>query len=652
MGFKMDNAVYADNSKVSHQQEDPASDVGSAHNENPTHCTVLADNEDPTCCEGPTHNGNSTQDADSTHDKVPSHGTEHLHDGDSATCADPNHKMSPCTEDSKPYHVCGVQYLPEKCNEKSDQLKRTFRRMSIKRRSKSDGNLKSKLDARHDARTPAVEGTQGNRKLGNSNVCSLPEIVSMRTTQSYHESLGSPTDKGEDGINNVSQLTGVTDSNLEVDFSISLGDDVGDDDDNDDRSPVCKDSNENEVTNFDGRSNCQFPFENIVLSGGGSKGYAYIGALKALDDSGILSQIRRVGGSSAGAICGGLLAVGCSPQEIADTFFCNIKWLFHDQKCACCFSLPKIWKSYGINPGIRFQQIYGEQIAKKVKNPDITFLELYQNYGRELCIVVTNLTRMCSEYCHWTTTPDLPIRQAVRISMAFPVMYEPVKCNLFGQEHLYIDGGTLDQYPVHCFDGPLLELNHNLITGQKRVLNDRTLGLYVVAEEPIDYKIWSSFFDKELPYSPPYLPNTKLANELKAKPVIINGKPMMKHYSLENKMEMSITNFGHYCKASLSTVIVNQRRLHVKPEDIERTVAINCGYIGTNDYDLEPADREFMICCGYDHTQKFLEDYLKRRQMGNGFFGINRRQDVTHSPDGASLRGRATSTNSSKETEV
>lgn len=42
--------------------------------------------------------------------------------------------------------------------------------------------------------------------------------------------------------------------------------------------PDCK-NDDNEWLNFK-----QYPFENIVLSGGGSKGYSYVGALKVLDE--------------------------------------------------------------------------------------------------------------------------------------------------------------------------------------------------------------------------------------------------------------------------------------------------------------------------------------------------------------------------------
>ena len=45
-------------------------------------------------------------------------------------------------------------------------------------------------------------------------------------------------------------------------------------------------------------------------------------------DAGILTRVKRIAGSSAGAICGGLLSVGCTPQDIANVFKCSVKWLF------------------------------------------------------------------------------------------------------------------------------------------------------------------------------------------------------------------------------------------------------------------------------------------------------------------------------------
>ena len=56
----------------------------------------------------------------------------------------------------------------------------------------------------------------------------------------------------------------------------------------------------------------------LVLSGGGARGFAHIGALKALEESGIKPDI--ISGVSAGAIIGVLYADGYSVNEIIEIF--------------------------------------------------------------------------------------------------------------------------------------------------------------------------------------------------------------------------------------------------------------------------------------------------------------------------------------------
>jgi len=56
----------------------------------------------------------------------------------------------------------------------------------------------------------------------------------------------------------------------------------------------------------------------LVLSGGGAKGVAYPGAVKALEDRGALTGVRSISGSSAGAISATLLASGMSAGEFTD----------------------------------------------------------------------------------------------------------------------------------------------------------------------------------------------------------------------------------------------------------------------------------------------------------------------------------------------
>lgn len=54
-----------------------------------------------------------------------------------------------------------------------------------------------------------------------------------------------------------------------------------------------------------------------------------------------------------------------------------------------------------------------------------------------------------------------------------------------------------------------------------------------------------------------------------------------------------------YQITSLSNIRANYLVNVSQPSDVRRTVAINCGYIGTSDYTIEPDDREFMIRVHY-----------------------------------------------------
>ena len=58
----------------------------------------------------------------------------------------------------------------------------------------------------------------------------------------------------------------------------------------------------------------------LVLTGGGAKGFAHIGVLKVLEKAGV--KIDYIGGTSMGAVVGGLYATGYNAQQI-DSIFRN-----------------------------------------------------------------------------------------------------------------------------------------------------------------------------------------------------------------------------------------------------------------------------------------------------------------------------------------
>ncbi len=61
----------------------------------------------------------------------------------------------------------------------------------------------------------------------------------------------------------------------------------------------------------------------FVLSGGGCRGFAHLGAVKALQEHGIYPS--EISGTSSGAIAGAFLANGFSPDEIKDIFIEKLK---------------------------------------------------------------------------------------------------------------------------------------------------------------------------------------------------------------------------------------------------------------------------------------------------------------------------------------
>lgn len=238
----------------------------------------------------------------------------------------------------------------------------------------------------------------------------------------------------------------------------------------------------------------KYPFENLVLAGGGAKGTAYCGVARALEKHGIMQNIKRFAGSSAGAITAALLAIGYNSFDVEEIMKVNMQDLLEDARLGNG-TLSHLFNAYeylGEHPADAFMKFLGCVIEIKSGNPDITFHEVLDKYKKELCIVVTNANTMSEEYCHVKTTPNLSIRKAVRMSMSFPVKFRPVSYTKFGENSLYVDGGLLCNYPIHCFDGWWLKQDEDTIfkitemyneDPFKRDINDlTTLGCLVYAQ--------------------------------------------------------------------------------------------------------------------------------------------------------------------------
>ena len=156
----------------------------------------------------------------------------------------------------------------------------------------------------------------------------------------------------------------------------------------------------------------------IALSGGGVKGFAHLGVLKALEEKGIEADI--LAGISAGAIVGSFIAAGKKPAEVMELidesdFFDFAKLSIPDRGIFTLDNMTeKLEKSLGIS----------------------TFEELKIPFY----VGAANIEKARMEY--FSSGPLIKIIQA---SASIPVLFSPVEIN----GDLYVDGGLFENLPVN-----------------------------------------------------------------------------------------------------------------------------------------------------------------------------------------------------------
>ena len=207
-------------------------------------------------------------------------------------------------------------------------------------------------------------------------------------------------------------------------------------------------------------NSCQnFDYEYLVFSGGGIKGISFAGAIKILHKLCIIYsenkefKLKGVAGTSAGSIIASLLAIGYEPDELIE-IISNLDFgKIADDRLGYIRDSINFVKDWGICPGNYILDFLGELINKKTGNPDYTIQNLYDDKNVKLVIVTTDANYSKSIYLYPNNPIEayskIPIRVAVRMSIGIPFVFEPRLYN----ESYFVDGGVLDNYPIHVFDG-------------------------------------------------------------------------------------------------------------------------------------------------------------------------------------------------------
>lgn len=155
----------------------------------------------------------------------------------------------------------------------------------------------------------------------------------------------------------------------------------------------------------------------LVLSGGGARGIAHLGMLKALEEFGIKPDI--ISGASAGSMVGAFYAAGYAPEEIISIVRDN-----------GFFGMSNIsFRKLGIFDMKNFHKIF----LKYFPENHFSALQI------PLHVATTDIVQGESVYFS-----EGELAMPLMASSCVPVVFQPVRHN----SYLLVDGGVLNNFPI------------------------------------------------------------------------------------------------------------------------------------------------------------------------------------------------------------
>ncbi|ARV06831.1 patatin [Polaribacter sp. SA4-10] len=229
----------------------------------------------------------------------------------------------------------------------------------------------------------------------------------------------------------------------------------------------------------------------LVLSGGGAKGFAHVGVLKEIDKAGI--QLDYIGGTSMGAIIGGLYAAGYSGDQlekiIIETDFIS---MIRDK-------LPRSSETF-------FEREFGENtaISLPVKNTAIG-LPRAVSKGQNVLNFLLELLEPVAEiedfgklptpfFCIATDVENggvvllekgsLPL--ALRASGSFPTLLNPVILD----DKLLVDGGIANNFPVSIMKSKGIDIVIGVDVEGKLYQKEKLNSVVSIMNQIVSYQMY------------------------------------------------------------------------------------------------------------------------------------------------------------------
>ncbi|WP_405609830.1 patatin-like phospholipase family protein [Polaribacter sp. Asnod1-A03] len=235
----------------------------------------------------------------------------------------------------------------------------------------------------------------------------------------------------------------------------------------------------------------------LVLSGGGAKGFAYVGVLKEIDKAGL--QIDYIGGTSMGAIVGGLYAIGYSGEQIEEIILeTDFMSLLQDK-------LPREAEPF-------FDKEFGEKTILTLPiNDGNVGLPRAVSRGQNILNFLTELLYSVEGISDFKKLPipffciatdvengnqillekgSLPL--ALRASGSFPTLLNPVVLD----DKLLVDGGLANNFPVSIMKAKGIDLVIGVDVEGKLNKKDKLNSAVDILSQLVNYQMYNKT-DKE-----------------------------------------------------------------------------------------------------------------------------------------------------------
>lgn len=203
---------------------------------------------------------------------------------------------------------------------------------------------------------------------------------------------------------------------------------------------------------------------NLVFSGGGIRGLAFIGIIKKLqefvkkrknlelqDNFDIesckipLVNIKNICAVSIGSVISLMYLIGYSYIEMLEIVLIKKFDKLKDIK------IIDFIDKFGLDTGNNIIGWLKELMENKNIDGNITLMELHKKTNVNFQIMATNLNKYTLKNFNYIDTPDIKVLDAIRMSISIPLVFIPKEY----EKEIYVDGCLINNYPIEVFDDNL-----------------------------------------------------------------------------------------------------------------------------------------------------------------------------------------------------